>query len=47
MLFRSLRQWPGEDILHGVAEEWTTVEVALTIDVERTIATFLGTLDLA
>lgn len=42
-----LRQWPGEDILHGVAEEWTTVEVALTVDVERTIQTFLGTLDLA
>ena len=42
-----LRQFPGEDVLHGVAEEWASVEVALDIDVDSIIATFLETLDLA
>jgi len=42
-----LRQWSGEDIVHGLAEEWETVEVALDVDAPRYAALFLQTLGLA
>ncbi|MFC5928062.1 nucleoside hydrolase [Cryobacterium melibiosiphilum] len=42
-----LRRNPGEDIVHGLAEEWQSVEVALEVDVPRVTALFLGTLGLA
>jgi pyrimidine-specific ribonucleoside hydrolase len=37
------REVPGEDVLHGTATEWETVEVALRVDSERMLALFLGT----
>lgn len=42
-----LRRNPGEDIVHGLAEEWQSVEVALEVDVPRVTGLFLGTLGLA
>ncbi|TFD46531.1 nucleoside hydrolase [Cryobacterium frigoriphilum] len=42
-----LRRNPGEDIVHGLAEEWQSVEVALDVDVPRVTGLFLGTLGLA
>jgi len=42
-----LRRNPGEDIVHGVAEEWDSVEVALEVDVPRVTELFLRTLGLA
>jgi pyrimidine-specific ribonucleoside hydrolase len=42
-----LRRNPGEDIVHGLAEEWQSVEVALDVDVSRVTRLFLGTLGLA
>jgi pyrimidine-specific ribonucleoside hydrolase len=42
-----LRRNPGEDIVHGLAEEWQSVEVALDVDVPRVTALFLETLGLA
>ena len=36
-----------EDIVHGLAEEWQSVEVALEVDVPRVTRLFLGTLGLA
>lgn len=42
-----LRRHPGEDIVHGLAEEWQSVEVALDVDVPRVTTLFLGTLGLA
>jgi pyrimidine-specific ribonucleoside hydrolase len=42
-----LRQHPGEDIVHGLAEEWVSVEVALDVDAPRYAKLFLDTLGLA
>ena len=42
-----LRQHPGEDIVHGLAEEWVSVEVALDVDAPRYAQLFLSTLGLA
>jgi len=42
-----LRLHPGEDILHGLHEEWTTVEVALDVDAPRYERLFLDTLGLS
>ncbi|KGJ82314.1 nucleoside hydrolase [Cryobacterium roopkundense] len=41
-----LRRHPGEDIVHGLAEEWETVEVALDVDAPRYARLFLATLGL-
>ena len=41
-----LRERPGEDVVHGIADEWTDVEVALEVDAERLTRLFLGTLGL-
>lgn len=41
-----LRRVPGEDMLHGVAVEWETVEVALEVDAPRLAGVFLETLGL-
>lgn len=41
-----LRRHPGEDIVHGLAEEWETVEVALDVDAPRYARLFLDTLGL-
>lgn len=38
-----LREFPGEDVVHGLAGEWTTAEVALGVDAERVAALFLDT----
>ncbi len=42
-----LRQYPGEDVVHGLTEEWELVEVALEVDAPRYAGLFLGTLGLA
>ena len=42
-----LRRHPGEDIVHGLAEEWETVEVALDVDAPRYARLFLDTLGLS
>ncbi|WP_022883311.1 nucleoside hydrolase [Glaciibacter superstes] len=42
-----LRRWPGEDVVHGLAEEWETVEIALDVDAPRYARLFLETLGLA
>ncbi len=41
-----MRQFPGEDIVHGLAEEWATIDVALDVDAPRYAALFLETLGL-
>jgi len=41
------RRHPGEDIVHGLAEEWEQVEVALDVDADRLARVFLNTLGLA
>ncbi|HYI33876.1 MAG TPA: nucleoside hydrolase [Glaciibacter sp.] len=41
-----LRRWPGEDVVHGLADEWETVEVALDVDAPRYANLFLNTLGL-
>jgi pyrimidine-specific ribonucleoside hydrolase len=41
-----LRERPGEDVVHGIADEWTDVEVALEVDAERLTRVFLDTLGL-
>jgi pyrimidine-specific ribonucleoside hydrolase len=41
-----LRERPGEDVVHGIADEWTDVEVALDVDAERLTRLFLDTLGL-
>jgi pyrimidine-specific ribonucleoside hydrolase len=41
-----LRRWPGEDVVHGLADEWETVEVALDVDAPRYAHLFLNTLGL-
>ena len=41
-----LRERPGEDVVHGIADEWTDVEVALEVDAERLTRLFLDTLGL-
>jgi len=42
-----LRRWPGEDVVHGLADEWESVEVALDVDAPRYANLFLNTLGLA
>jgi len=42
-----LRLHPGEDIVHGLHEEWATVEVALDVDAPRYERLFLDTLGLS
>lgn len=42
-----LRRWPGEDVVHGLIDEWTMVEVALDVDADRYVTLFLETLGLA
>ncbi|MGO4691283.1 nucleoside hydrolase [Glaciibacter sp. 2TAF33] len=42
-----LRRWPGEDVVHGLADEWEMVEVALNVDAPRYARLFLETLGLA
>jgi pyrimidine-specific ribonucleoside hydrolase len=42
-----LREWPGEDVVHGLADEWETVEVALDVDAPRYARLFLDTLGLS
>lgn len=42
-----LRRWPGEDVVHGLADEWESVEVALDVDAPRYGHLFLDTLGLA
>mgnify|MGYP001489643804 CR=1 FL=1 len=37
------RQFPGEDLFHGLADGWVDVEVALEIDDERIANLFLDT----
>jgi pyrimidine-specific ribonucleoside hydrolase len=41
-----LRRWPGEDVVHGLADEWEMVEVALDVDAPRFARLFLETLGL-
>jgi pyrimidine-specific ribonucleoside hydrolase len=41
-----LRRWPGEDVLHGLADEWEMVEVALEVEAPRFARLFLETLGL-
>ena len=41
-----LRERPGEDVVHGIADEWTDVEVALEVDADRLTRLFLDTLGL-
>jgi pyrimidine-specific ribonucleoside hydrolase len=41
-----LRRWPGEDVVHGLADEWEMVEVALDVDAPRFARLFLQTLGL-
>jgi pyrimidine-specific ribonucleoside hydrolase len=38
-----LREFPGEDVVHGLADEWANVEVALGVDAEAVAALFLDT----
>ena len=40
------RDFSGEDMVHGLAGEWTRVEVALDVDAERIARLFLDTLGL-
>jgi pyrimidine-specific ribonucleoside hydrolase len=42
-----LRRFTGEDMLHGVADQWEMVEVALDVDAPRYARLFLETLGLA
>ncbi len=42
-----MRSRPGEDVMHGIADVWESVEVALDVDVERYTKLFLSTLGLA
>jgi pyrimidine-specific ribonucleoside hydrolase len=42
-----LRRWPGEDVVHGLADEWEMVEVALDVDAPRFAKLFLETLGLS
>ena len=42
-----LRRFPGEDVVHGLAGEWETVEVALDVDAPRYARLFLDTLGLS
>lgn len=41
-----LRRFPGEDVVHGLADEWTEVEIALEVDADRMSRLFLDTLGL-
>lgn len=41
-----MRQFPGEDIVHGLAEEWASIDIALDVDAPRYAALFLETLGL-
>jgi pyrimidine-specific ribonucleoside hydrolase len=41
-----LRERPGEDLVHGLADEWANVEIALEVDAPRLTAVFLETLGL-
>ena len=41
-----LRAFAGEDMVHGLADEWANVEVALEVDAERIARLFLDTLEL-
>ncbi|TYL54233.1 nucleoside hydrolase [Agromyces mariniharenae] len=41
------RDFAGEDMVHGLAGEWTQVEVALDVDAERLARLFLDTLGLS
>lgn len=41
-----MRVFPGEDIVHGLAEEWTTVDIALDVDAPRYAELFVETLGL-
>jgi pyrimidine-specific ribonucleoside hydrolase len=42
-----LRRWPGEDVVHGLMDEWAMVEVALDVDADRYVSLYLETLGLA
>jgi pyrimidine-specific ribonucleoside hydrolase len=42
-----LRRFTGEDVVHGLADEWEMVEVALDVDAPRFARLFLETLGLA
>jgi pyrimidine-specific ribonucleoside hydrolase len=41
-----MRKFPGEDIVHGLAEEWTTIDIALDVNAPRYAELFLETLGL-
>ena len=41
------RDFSGEDMVHGLAAEWTRVEIALAVDAERIARLFLDTLGLS
>ena len=41
--FVDRRGIPGEDTIHGIADVWTDVDVALEVDEERLVRLFLGT----
>jgi pyrimidine-specific ribonucleoside hydrolase len=41
-----LRTFAGEDVVHGLVDEWTRVEVALEADADRITRLFLDTLGL-
>ncbi|MFD4421832.1 nucleoside hydrolase [Agromyces sp. NPDC058484] len=41
-----LRRFPGEEMLHGGADEWANVEIALDVDAPRIARLFLDTLGL-
>lgn len=41
-----MRIYGGEDLLHGLAEEWTTIDIALDVDAPRYAELFLETLGL-
>lgn len=41
-----MRQFPGEDVVHGLAEEWATIDIALDVDAPRYAELFLQTLGL-
>ncbi len=38
-----LRTFPGEDVVHGLADEWASVEIALGVDADAVAALFLET----
>jgi pyrimidine-specific ribonucleoside hydrolase len=42
-----LRRFAGEDVVHGLADEWANVEIALEADAERITRLFLDTLGLS